>query len=301
MRLLVTGARGQVGWELTRSLMPLGEVVALDRARLDLADLANLASTVRSVHPDVIVNAAAYTAVDRAETEEDLATRINGDAVGILAEAAAECGALLVHYSTDYVFDGSKSAPYDESDATAPLNAYGRSKLRGEEAIRHSSCDWLIFRTTWVYGARGNNFLQTILRLARDRDMLRIIADQHGAPTPARFLADVTVHVVQRALRERQTNDFVPGLYHLSAAGETTWHGFASAIVEAARQSTNPPPIATRRIEAIGTDEYPTAATRPRNSMLDQRALRRTIPAPSPGVAASARRHARRRPSWLNP
>ena len=269
MRLLVTGATGQLGWELARSLVPLGEVAALTRDALDLADLDGIAPAVRERQPTVIVNAAAYTAVDRAESEEPLATRVNGEAVGVLAEEARRAGALLVHFSTDYVFDGRKNAPYSETDRPAPLNAYGRSKLYGEDALRQSGCDWLAFRTTWVYGSRGNNFLQTMLRLAAERETLRVVADQRGAPTNARFLADATAHAVRSVMAERRVGGFASGLFHLTADGETTWHGFAGAIVDEARAIGRGAPLKVGAIDPIGSDDYKTAATRPKNSMLD--------------------------------
>ena len=269
MRLLVTGANGQLGWELARSLAPLGDVDALTRDTLDLADLASIAPAVRDRHPDVIVNAAAYTAVDRAESEEALATRVNGEAVGVLADEAKRCGALVVHYSTDYVFDGRKDAPYLETDRPSPLNAYGRSKLAGEEALRRSDADWLAFRTTWVYGPRGSNFLQTILRLAAERETLSIVADQRGAPTTARFLADATAHAIRSATAERRDGRFASDLLHLTADGETTWHGFATAIVDEARALGRGAAPRVRTIAAIGSADYRTAAARPLNSMLD--------------------------------
>lgn len=275
MKLLVTGATGQLGWELTRSLAPLGQVIAVDRAALDLARLETIAPAIRAFAPDVIVNAAAYTAVDRAEHEEALACRINGEAVGILADEAARCGALLIHYSTDYVFDGRKTEAYREDDPVSPLNVYGRSKLQGEAAIQASSCDWLLFRTTWVYGPRGHSFLQSILRLASDRDNLRIVADQRGAPTSARSLADMTAHIIRTAQIERADGNFASGLYHMTAGGSTTWHGFATAIVEGARKQARAPSLNVRTIESIMTHEYPTAASRPANSMLDNTKLAR--------------------------
>jgi dTDP-4-dehydrorhamnose reductase len=270
LKLVVLGANGQLGWELARSLVPLGDVVALGRSQLDLAELETIAPTLRALRPDVIVNAAAYTAVDAAETDEAVASRINGEAVGILAEVSAATGALLVHYSTDYVFDGSKETPYVESDPVAPLNAYGRSKLLGEQAIRNSSADWLVVRTTWVYAARGSNFMRTMMRLAGERDVLRVVSDQRGAPTDARFLADATAHVLRSAVAERKKNStFESGLYHLSAAGETTWHGFASLIVNNLRNGPSAPMVKTTRLDAIASTDYPTPARRPENSMLD--------------------------------
>lgn len=267
MRLMVTGATGQVGWELARSLMPLGEVIALDRQRCDLSRPETLAALVREIAPDVIVNAAAYTAVDRAEGEEALATRINGEAVGALAEAARSRGALLVHYSTDYVFDGRKAAPYAEDDAVAPLNAYGRSKLAGEAAIAAVDCDHLILRTTWVFAARGANFVRTMLRLGAERETLRVVADQIGAPTWARNIADATAHIVGRAQAERMQGAFHSGIFHLASRGETSWHGFAEAIFAAARNLL-PEAMKVDTVEAITSADYPVPAARPCNSRL---------------------------------
>lgn len=268
MRLMVTGATGQVGFELARSLMPLGEVVALDRRACDLAQPLSLAALVARVAPDVIVNAAAYTAVDRAEAEEALATTINAEAPAVLAGAARAAGALLVHYSTDYVFDGAKAGAWREDDAVAPLNAYGRSKLAGERAIAASGCDHLILRTSWVYAARGANFVRTMLRLGAERERLAVVADQLGAPTWARNIADATAHVVAAAQRERAAVAFAPAVLHLASRGETSWHGFAEAIFEALRQR---PGFALKvgAVEPIPTSAYPTPAARPLNSRLD--------------------------------
>ncbi|MFM0029581.1 dTDP-4-dehydrorhamnose reductase [Paraburkholderia madseniana] len=268
MRILLTGRNGQVGWELRRALAPLGDVVAFDRNEADLAKPETLAKLVASVRPHVIVNAAAYTAVDNAETETELAHRVNAEAVGVLAEAARAQNALMIHYSTDYVFDGSSKTPYFETDPVAPLNAYGASKLAGERAIENVAGDWLTLRTTWVYGPRGRNFLRTMLRVAGERDSLRVVADQTGAPTSARMIADLTAHVVAQAQRERNAGEFESGLFHMTAAGETTWHGFASAIIEGARASGKMAIKATS-IEPISSDEYPTPARRPQYSMLD--------------------------------
>lgn len=272
MKILISGCDGQVGWELQRSMSILGEVFALNRQQLDLAAPGNAAAVVERLAPDVIVNAAAYTAVDKAESEEALATRINADAVGELARAAREVKALLVHYSTDYVFDGSKEGAYNEADATAPLNVYGRSKLAGERAIADAGGDWLTFRTTWVYGVRGKNFLRTMLRLAATREELSVVGDQHGAPTSARMIADATALIVAQSMREREAGGFDSGLFNLTASDSTTWHGFAEAIIDAAR-AHQPANVVTKRIKSISTSEYPTPARRPLNSLLDNGAL----------------------------
>ncbi|AJY06261.1 dTDP-4-dehydrorhamnose reductase [Burkholderia sp. SIMBA_043] len=272
MKILISGCDGQVGWELQRSMSVLGEVFALNRQQLDLASSGAAATAVTRIGPDVIVNAAAYTAVDKAESEVDVAMQINGAAVGELARTARDINALLIHYSTDYVFDGTKKTAYTEVDAAAPLNAYGRSKLAGEQAILHEGGDWLTLRTTWVYGSRGKNFLRTILRLAAEREELSIVGDQQGAPTSARMIADATAHIVSQAMRERRSAAFESGLFNLTAAGATTWHGFAQAIIEAARLHS-PSEIVTKRILSIATSEYPTPARRPLNSLLDNSKL----------------------------
>jgi dTDP-4-dehydrorhamnose reductase len=276
MRLLVTGATGQVGFELARGLMPLGEVVAVDRGRCDLSHPHAIPALIDSVQPDVIVNAAAYTAVDRAEQEESLATTINGTAVGVLAEEARKRGALLIHYSTDYVFDGAKPGPYTERDIASPLNAYGRSKLCGEVAIQQVVCDHLILRTSWVYAARGQNFVKTVLRLSAERQELRIVADQIGAPTPARLVADATALILGR-LSTREAWRSASGTYHLTTGGETSWHGFATAIVAAAREVPRGPSMSVKRILPIATSDYPLPARRPLNSRLDCTKLAQTF------------------------
>jgi dTDP-4-dehydrorhamnose reductase len=272
--LLVTGATGQVGWELTRSLMPLGEVIAADRARCDLSRPETIGPLIRDVRPDVIVNAAAYTAVDRAEQEESLATTINGTSVGELAQSARKAGALLIHYSTDYVFDGRKAVPYVEDDAPNPLNAYGRSKLAGEVAIRNADCVYIILRTTWVYAARGHNFVKTILRLARERDELSIVADQFGAPTSARSVADATAHMVRHAQCERLAGTLMSRTAHLTASGVTSWHGFAVAILRSAARHGLLDSSQLPRINSVPTSAYPLPAARPANSQLDCRLLK---------------------------
>ena len=268
MRLLVTGANGQVGWELARSLMPLGDVIALDRSRCDLSRPESLAALVADLAPDVIVNAAAYTAVDRAESEEALATTINGTAPGELARAAKAAGALMVHYSTDYVFDGTSASPYDEDDPVSPVNAYGRSKLAGERAIADSGCDHLILRTTWVFAARGGNFVRTMLRLGAERETLRVVADQIGAPTWARNIADATALIVARAQAERRGAHFASGVFNLASRGATSWHGFAEAIFAAARARLPAGSLTVANVTPISSSEYPTPAARPANSCL---------------------------------
>ncbi|AUN93574.1 dTDP-4-dehydrorhamnose reductase [Pseudazoarcus pumilus] len=273
MKLLVTGCSGQLGFELARSLMPLGEVVALDRAACDLAD-ADAVAALAAHGADVIVNAAAYTAVDRAESEIALAQRINAQAPGELAVIARETGALLVHFSTDYVFDGSGDVPWRETDAPAPVNEYGRGKLAGERAIAAAACDHLIFRTSWVFAARGANFVRSMLRLGAERERLTIVDDQIGAPCWARNLADATAHAVRQAQAERAHQGFESGVFHLTSAGETSWCGFARAVFELARERL--PDIALRVAEVapIATEDYPTPAARPKNSRLDGAAFR---------------------------
>lgn len=274
MKILLTGATGQIGWELARSLQPLGAIVACDRRRADLAAPASLAALVDSVRPQLIVNAAAYTAVDRAEQEPALADTINGEAPGALAAAARRAGALFVHYSTDYVFDGSGEAPRREGAPVAPINAYGRSKLAGERAIAQAGGDWLVLRTSWVYASRGSNFVKTMLRLGAERDSLRVAADQVGAPTSARLIADATAHVVRHALAERAQGRFASEVLHLCAAGETSWHGFAREIFDGWRALAGADSLQLRELLPIPSTEYPTPAARPLNSRLDCSRLR---------------------------
>jgi dTDP-4-dehydrorhamnose reductase len=276
MRILLVGPDGQVGWELQRSLAVLGELVCAGRRAgsgalaLDLAESGSAARLVQSVAPSVIVNAAAYTAVDRAETEPDLAFAVNAAAPGELAAAARRVGALLIHYSTDYVFDGSGSAPRDEDAPTGALSVYGRTKLEGEQAIRASGCDHVILRTSWVYSSRGGNFARTMLRLAAERDRLAVVSDQVGAPTGADLIADVTAHVLRAAasaLRDEAPPAF--GTYHLAAAGATNWHEYACRVIETARRLGRPVRVAPDAVQAIPTAEYKTPAARPLNSRLD--------------------------------
>jgi dTDP-4-dehydrorhamnose reductase len=266
--VLLTGANGQIGFELARSLQGLGRVVALDRRSLDLADFDEIRRVVRDLTPALIVNAAAYTAVDAAESDAAAAMRLNAEAPDLLAQEAKRLGALLVHYSTDYVFDGAKDGAYEEDDATNPLNVYGKSKLAGEQAIAASGCAHLIFRTSWVYGARGKNFLQTMLRLGAERDELSVVADQIGAPTWSRSIAALTSSVLSQLLA-RNEDDLVrdSGIYHLTASGATSWCGFAQAIFDNSKQEKKPV------IKAIPTASYPTPAARPLNSRLSNHKL----------------------------
>ena len=276
MKILLLGKNGQVGWELQRALAPLGELIALDRHGEnglcgDLTDLSGLRRTIRSLQPDVLVNAAAYTAVDKAESEPELADLINAQAPQAMAEEMRNLNGWLVHYSTDYVFDGSGNQPWVEGDLPAPLNQYGMSKLRGEQAIQASGCQHLILRTSWVYAARGGNFAKTMLRLAAEREQLNVIADQLGAPTGAELIADSTAHALRCAIEKPQ----VSGVYHLAAAGEVSWHGYAKYVIEQARAAGAQ--LAVQQINAIATSDYPTPACRPLNSRLDCRKLRDTF------------------------
>ena len=266
LKILLIGSSGQIGWELTRTLMPFGQVVTPKQSELNLAQPELLGALVNTLQPDVIVNAAAYTAVDKAEQQRDLAFAINAVAPGELAKAARRHNALLVHYSTDYVFDGKKPAPYLEDDAPNPLNVYGRSKLAGDEAIRASGADHLILRTSWVYAARGTNFLKTILRLAGEREELRIVADQFGAPTWARLVAEVTALALHQDLPRRKSGGFDRGIFNVTAAGETSWHGIASAIVSTARERGAT--LKCRNVVPITSAEYPVPAARSANSRL---------------------------------
>ncbi|MBC7917794.1 MAG: dTDP-4-dehydrorhamnose reductase [Rhodoferax sp.] len=296
MKILLLGCTGQVGWELQRSLAPLGELVALSRdsqsnpGKLsgDLSDAQGLVDTVRAVRPDVIVNAAAYTAVDKAESEPDLARSINATAPGVLALEAKRLGAWLLHYSTDYVFDGSGTRAWTETDTVAPLNAYGQTKWEGERAVavcaRH-----LILRTSWVYGARGGNFAKTMLRLASTRETLQVINDQTGAPTGADLLADCTAHVVRRLTHGDASTDTLAGTYHLAASGHTTWHDYAQFVIDSCRTARPDAALAVRAIEPVTSATFASAAKRPLNSRLDTRKMQATfglhLPSWETGVA----------------
>ncbi len=278
MKILLLGKNGQVGWELRRSLAPLGCVTALDRKGAeglsgDLTDLGALAATVRALRPNVIVNAAAYTAVDKAESEPELAVRINAEAPMVLAREAADLGALLVHYSTDYVFDGGGSVPWPEDAPTGPLGLYGRTKLAGETAIRDGCCRHLIFRTSWVYAARGANFAKTMLRLAQERDRLSVIDDQWGAPTGAELIADVSAHAICHHIAQPSTM----GTFHLAASGVTTWYEYAKYVISYAKNECNAIKIKANEVVPISTAAYPAPARRPHNSRLDTRRLQATF------------------------
>ncbi|AXF05533.1 dTDP-4-dehydrorhamnose reductase [Paraburkholderia hospita] len=269
MKIALTGVRGQLGWELARSLAPLGELLLWDRVMADLTRPATLDALVDHHKPDVIVNAAAYTAVDKAEDDAVTARLVNADSVDVLARAARRHSTMLVHYSTDYVFDGASSTPYREDAPTAPLNVYGQTKRAGELAIAASGCDHLVFRTSWVYATRGANFMLTMLRLAAKLDALKVVDDQTGAPTPARVLSNLSAHALAQAMRERAEGRFESGLFHLTTEGTTSWHGYASAMIEYARNVAPAGRVRAGHIEAVPSSAYPTRAARPRNSALD--------------------------------
>lgn len=278
MKILLTGKTGQVGYELERTLQGLGEVVALDRQQMDLADLDQVRDAIRTIKPQLIINPAAYTAVDLAESNSDIAMRINAEAPEVMAAEAKKLGAAMIHYSTDYVFDGEKSGDYSETDTPNPQSAYGRSKLAGEQAIQAAGIPHLIFRTSWIYGLRGKNFLLTVQRLAQERDELRIVADQFGAPTWCRTLAEVTAHAMcqlqgggAQANIDHDTWSAHSGLYHVTAQGRTSWHGFTQAII--AHSSGLKKPLVT----PIATQDYPLPAKRPQNSVLSSQRFMQTF------------------------
>jgi len=277
LKILLFGKSGQIGWELQRALLPLGELVAVGSESTDLCGDFNqpeeIARTIQSVRPGIIVNAAAHTAVDKAESEPDFARTLNATTLGVIARAAAASGAWLMHYSTDYVFDGSGTAPWTEDSPTGPLSVYGRTKLEGEQAIRASGCKHIIFRTSWVYGARGSNFAKTMLKLAQERERLTVINDQFGAPAGADLLADLTAIVLRTALSRNE----VGGTYHVAPAGETTWHGYATHVIEFARRADMSIKVQPAEIEAVPTSSFPTPAKRPGNSRLNTSKLRNTF------------------------
>ncbi|MET1079708.1 MAG: dTDP-4-dehydrorhamnose reductase [Pseudomonas sp.] len=277
MKILLLGAQGQVGWELQRALAPLGQLLALDRRSADLEAPQALAERVLHEQPSIIVNAAAYTAVDKAEADQDRARTVNVESVALLATVARQLDAWLVHYSTDYVFDGRKSAAYVETDATGPLSVYGQTKLDGEQAIRGSGCQHLILRTSWVYAARGGNFAKTMLRLAAERDELKVVADQVGAPTSAELLADVTALMLQRLTTDSALAAKASGIYHLVASGETSWFAYAQFVIDEAIRLGWPLRVTSERIQPINAAQYPVPAQRPANSRLDNQKLQRTF------------------------
>ena len=266
-RILLIGKNGQIGWELQRSLSPFGTLIAPERHELELTNIGDVRRVLRNLRPDIIINAAAYTAVDKAESDAALASEVNAVAPAILAEEAKLLGALLVHYSTDYVFDGSKSSAYTEDDMPNPQNVYGKTKLAGEQAIHASGCKHLILRTSWVYGMHGENFMKTVLRLAKERGELRIVADQFGAPTWARDLALATLTALEY-WQEKDWDEQLGGLYHLTAGGRTNWHDYAEEIVHLARNYDSTLAAKTPVLRSIATHEYPAAARRPANSLL---------------------------------
>ncbi|HWV05888.1 MULTISPECIES: dTDP-4-dehydrorhamnose reductase [unclassified Ralstonia] len=276
-KFLVTGSNGQVGFELRRSFAPLGEVIALDRAACDLTQPDMLRQMVREYRPDVIVNSAAYTAVDKAESDADTAFAVNSTAVGVLAEESRALGGLLVHYSTDYVFDGTKDGLYVETDQTNPQSVYGKSKLAGEQAITASGASALVLRTCWVAGAHGGNFAKTMLKLGQERESLRVVVDQFGAPTTATLIADVTAQIIARWWLTADRAAFPSGTYHLAAGGETTWHGYATELLRYAAARGVAFKVDPAAITAIPATEYPLPAPRPTNSRLDTSKLRETF------------------------
>lgn len=279
MKILLIGKNGQVGWELQRSLALLGEIIALDRHGFNqyTGDMSNpeaITATVLAIKPDVVVNASAYTAVDKAETEQEQAWLINAVAVGQLAHACKQINALLIHYSTDYVFDGSGTQPHTESEQTSPINYYGMSKLEGEHQIIASQCDHIIFRTSWVYAARGNNFIKTILKFAKIKDELTIINDQFGAPTSAALIADVTAHTIRYYIQQ-ENSQMLNGIYHLVASGEVSWFDYATYFIEQAKLLGVD--LQVKRILPVETSQYPTPAKRPFNSRLNNQKLQTTF------------------------
>ena len=303
MKILLLGKNGQVGRELQRSLAPLGTVVALgskdERWPSDFTQPQSLRQTVEALRPQVIVNAAAYTAVDRAESEPEQARSVNATAPGVLAEAAESCGAWLVHYSTDYVFDGSGTRAWTESDAPAPLNVYGQTKLEGEQQVQARCSRHLILRTSWVYGRHGGNFIRSVLRLAAEREELRFVSDQVGAPTGADLIADVTAHLLRSVTRsEIGTSEEPAGIYHLVAAGETNWYAYAAYILETVRAHPRAPALRARRLDPIPSQAYPTAARRPLNSRLDTRKIQKRFELALPDWREGVRRVLE---DWLQP
>ncbi|OHX11638.1 dTDP-4-dehydrorhamnose reductase [Chromobacterium sphagni] len=281
MRMLLTGADGQLGFELRRALAPLGELTACGRAQMDLADEAAILAALDAASPEVIVNPAAYTAVDKAETDRDAAYAVNAVAPGVLARWAAANGALLIHYSTDYVFSGDKAGPYGEEDAVDPQSVYGASKCAGERAVRSGCPHHLILRTSWVFGVHGGNFLKTMLRLAQERDALNVVGDQVGAPTSAALIADVTAQLIRH--HHARPDNFEFGTYHLTAQGEASWHSYAQRVIRRAGERGFPLSLTAEAVKAIGSDQYPLPAKRPANSRLDCNKVMRAFSLSLPG------------------
>ncbi|HUZ05332.1 MAG TPA: dTDP-4-dehydrorhamnose reductase [Acidobacteriaceae bacterium] len=294
LQVLVTGRDGQVGWELKHALASLGDVIAVSRSEMDLASAESMRNCIRASRPNLIVNAAAYTAVDKAESEPELAHRINADAVAVIAEEAKQIGAVVIHYSTDYVFDGAKATPYFEEDPTNPLSVYGKTKFASENALANAGIPYLVLRTSWVYGMRGKNFLLTILKLAAEKPELRIVADQTGAPTSSRDIAAVTAAIAERWLLDEQRNPRAldclranSGIYHMTSAGETTWYGFAAEALRLHAAKYVGEPAQMARLIPIPASEYPTPAARPKNSRLDCSKLARIFDVNLPEWRAS--------------
>ena len=277
MKILLLGANGQVGWELQRSLAPLGQMKAYDRHELDLGNFESLRACVRDHRPEVIVNAAAYTAVEKAESEHDKANRINAEAGAILADEAKQLNACLIHYSTDYVFDGTKSNAYLETDETNPQSVYAKTKLQGEEAIKMSECNHLIFRTSWVFATRGSNFAKTMIRLAKEQEEMKIVNDQFGVPTSAELIADITALCLHQIAQDKNSIPNVTGTYHLTPTGKTSWHGFAQFVIAEAYRADETFLLTPEKVLPISTSEYPMAVKRPSNSQLNTQKLRDTF------------------------
>jgi len=277
MKILLLGKDGQVGWELQRALAPLGEVIAYNRTTANLEELDKLRKLICHEAPSVIVNAAAHTAVDKAESEPERAQRINAEAAAVLAEESGRINSWLVHYSTDYVFDGEKTSPYQEDDPTQPLSVYGKTKQDGERLIQELHNKHLIFRTSWVYAARGGNFAKSMLRLAQERNELKVVADQHGSPTSAELIADITALVLYRIFENKDSAEALAGTYHLTASGDTTWHGYAQYVLELAQAKGLTLNIGPESVEPIPTDAYPLPARRPKNSRLNTNKLSDTF------------------------
>jgi dTDP-4-dehydrorhamnose reductase len=277
LKILLLGKNGQVGWELQRALSPLGELRACDRSEANLDDPESLRQLIREYAPDIIVNAAAYTAVDKAESDAESAHRVNTQSLAVLADETKRLNGWLIHYSTDYVFDGTKETPYLESDHTAPLSVYGQTKRDGEVAIAASGCEYLIFRTSWVFASRGGNFAKTMLRLATERDSLNVVADQFGAPTSAELIADVTALAIYRINHDTHLASHASGIYHLVASGETSWHGYAQFVIAEATHCGATLKVRAEDVGAIPASAYPVPAARPQNSCLNTEKLRQTF------------------------